>query len=228
MEKICKKNNHIYLTSTKYRGCPHCREQYLSKWRQDNKDKIKESSIRSQRRNRDKVRERCRRWAASNKEKNSARKKEHYKNNKNKISERRKKLYEQNKELHSKRKKDWYWKNKEKSNQRSKEYRKENLDRLRQKDRDYTKSNLDKVNAKSAKRRASKHNATPNWLTADQLKDIQSYYSQAKNLEVLTGENYHVDHIIPLKGKDVCGLHVPWNLQVIKAKDNLSKSNKLI
>lgn len=78
-----------------------------------------------------------------------------------------------------------------------------------------------------AKYRASKINATPDWLSDNQLKLIESFYYAAKDAQDLFGVLYHVDHIVPLQGKNVCGLHVPWNLRVIPAKDNISKGNRM-
>ena len=51
-------------------------------------------------------------------------------------------------------------------------------------------------------------------------------YWLASDLFKVTGEEYHVDHIVPLVGVDVCGLHVPWNLQVLPSDLNLKKGNK--
>lgn len=65
-------------------------------------------------------------------------------------------------------------------------------------------------------RRASILKATPSWANLDKIKEIY------KNCP----EGYHVDHIIPLQGDTVCGLHYELNLKAIPAKDNLSKSNK--
>lgn len=65
-----------------------------------------------------------------------------------------------------------------------------------------------------------------------QNKDIQNWilniYKQAREYKKSIGANVHVDHIVPLKGKTVCGLHVPWNLMITSAKYNNNKRNKLV
>jgi hypothetical protein len=90
----------------------------------------------------------------------------------------------------------------------------------------WAKRNKGKVNAKSMKRFSSKILRTPPWLTTKQLLEIQDFYIRAKIAEDFTGEKWHVDHIIPLRGKTVSGLHVPWNLQLLPALKNISKGNK--
>jgi hypothetical protein len=79
------------------------------------------------------------------------------------------------------------------------------------------------------KRHASKMNRTPKWLTKEQRTEIRSFYLRATKLSKETGILYHVDHIVPLQGKTVSGLHVPWNLQVMVGagpNGNCSKGNK--
>jgi hypothetical protein len=80
--------------------------------------------------------------------------------------------------------------------------------------------------AKEARRRASLLQATPKWVNEQHHKDIMSVYRLAKKLEFLFNTKYHVDHIVPLQGENVCGLHVPWNLQILEAKLNCKKSNR--
>lgn len=70
--------------------------------------------------------------------------------------------------------------------------------------------------------------ATPSWLTEAQLEEIAYFYYIAKEAKLTSGEVYHVDHIIPLRGELVCGLHVPWNLQVLPADVNIRKSNRTV
>ena len=88
--------------------------------------------------------------------------------------------------------------------------------------REYKKENAAKVLATNARRKAMKMNATPAW--AD-LEKIEALYEAARLCTKLTGTQWHVDHIVPLKHPLVQGLHVEANLQVISAFDNLSKKN---
>jgi len=60
--------------------------------------------------------------------------------------------------------------------------------------------------------------ATPPWITAEQVSEMHEIYTTAP-------QGTHVDHIVPLSSPIVCGLHVPWNLQVLTEKQNLIKSN---
>lgn len=148
-----------------------------------------------------------------------------------------------NRERHSELSKLWESKNKEYSKLLKKKYRKDNQEKIKENRKAYYEKTREyrlefgkkhystfkyKYMAKYAKRRATKLKATPKWLTKQQLAEIANIYKQAKELEKKTGLKYHVDHIIPLKGKEVCGLHVPWNLQILTAQENLSKNNKVL
>jgi hypothetical protein len=77
-------------------------------------------------------------------------------------------------------------------------------------------------------RRRRHREATPAWLTKEQKDNIKQLYIEAQKLTKLTGVRYEVDHIIPLTNDSVCGLHVPWNLQVIPKLENLKKANKIV
>ena len=87
----------------------------------------------------------------------------------------------------------------------------------------WRKSNPHKHSAKQARRRATQLNATPKWANKNLIDKI---YHLASNKKVITGIDWEVDHIVPLQGKDVCGLHVEYNLQIIQSSDNRKKSNK--
>jgi len=78
-------------------------------------------------------------------------------------------------------------------------------------------------NAYNRGRKAAKLQRTPLW--ADHHR-IQQIYDMSANLTLVDGIQYHVDHIIPLQGKLVCGLHVHRNMRVIQGRLNESKSNR--
>jgi hypothetical protein len=84
--------------------------------------------------------------------------------------------------------------------------------------------NKDRACANQADRQAKKLRATVAWSDREA---IERTYALAAYMTQVTGESHHVDHIVPLRGKTVCGLHVPANLRVIPATENLSKNNRV-
>jgi len=123
--------------------------------------------------------------------------------------------------------KEWKAKNTTQVYEYNKTWVNSNKDKISKNYKNWQINNRAKVNSYNSFRRAVELQATPSWLTESQNLHIQCKYSLAQMLSRETGIQYHVDHIVPLKGKTVCGLHVSWNLQVIPAVENLRKSNKV-
>lgn len=100
----------------------------------------------------------------------------------------------------------------------------ENAERCREVNAKWTKANAGKVNATTARRSAAKLRATPSWVD---LAEIEKLYIEAARLTVETGIPHQVDHIYPLRNPSCCGLHVPWNLQILTGTENRKKGNRL-
>lgn len=124
-----------------------------------------------------------------------------------------------------------YYKNykcdKAKANEANRKWRNKNIDKEKMRVLKWQSEHLEYYCFHSSMRRALKRKATPPWLTDEHKLEIKKIYEIAKEKTKTTGIKYDVDHIVPLKGKDVCGLHVPWNLQLLTEFENGSKNNKL-
>lgn len=75
----------------------------------------------------------------------------------------------------------------------------------------------------ASKRRTARLLRTPPWADLEAMRTI---YEEAQRMTAKTGTPHHVDHIIPLQGKLVSGLHVPANLQILTGTENSSKHNR--
>jgi hypothetical protein len=150
----------------------------------------------------------------NNKERKKEYLKGYYLNNK----ERRKLYLLNNKDKKKKNNEKYRKNNKENVKKTNRLYRLKYKEKLNEISKLYRLNNRSLVNAYAAKRRASKLKATPRFANLNKIKEIY------KNCP----KGYHVDHIVPLQGENVCGLHVEWNLQYLTPSANISKSNKLI
>jgi hypothetical protein len=97
--------------------------------------------------------------------------------------------------------------------------------------RNYAAQNADSV--RLARRRMKKRSQQAIIRQTLPLSDIQraqiiAIYDEARILTEATGVRHHVDHMIPLLGREVCGLHVPWNLRIITADENRKKNNRFV
>lgn len=102
-------------------------------------------------------------------------------------------------------------------------YREEHPEKARAAVQAAKRRNRPLYNALDAKRRARKTAGTPPWIDP---KESLAVYQNAKRLTELTGIEFQVDHIVPLLQEAVCGLHVPWNLQILTAAENAAKHNR--
>lgn len=160
--------------------------------------------------------------------------KEYYIKNIDKFREYKQKNKERTREYNKQ-----YWasrKNNEEFRQKEKErtlaWYHANFDKIKDKknarNRKWASNNKGIINFYTNKRYTAKKQRLPIWLTEDNLKQIKALYKLASSLTKSTGVPWHVDHIIPLQGKNVSGLHVPENLQVIEGVINISKNNRYI
>lgn len=105
-------------------------------------------------------------------------------------------------------------------------YRNKNREKRLAQVKAWASENRGKSNAVKKAYKMAKAQACPPWLTKDEHWLMYEAYELATLRTEVFGFLWHVDHEVPLRGKTVSGLHVPWNLQVIPGVENMSKSNK--
>ena len=99
-------------------------------------------------------------------------------------------------------------------------YRKENSQKVAAHRMVWAQKNRPKLREKGMRRYASQTRQTPEWLTKPYRVEMEGLYQFCQIFQ-----EFQVDHIVPIRGKQVSGLHVPWNLQVLTRSENVSKSN---
>ncbi len=139
----------------------------------------------------------------------------------------KKALYYASHEKNRLKQKDYYKNHRDDCLVKMSEYQKANRTAANERNRKWASTNKATKAANLARYRSAKDNRTPKWLTEEHYNQIKEKYWLAEDLRKVTGETYHVDHIVPLRGENVSGLHVPWNLQILPMDLNCSKSNMM-
>ena len=143
--------------------------------------------------------------------------------NPERVREINKRWAQANSEYIHKKNKEWLQANSQRVREKMKKWAQANPERMRKNRKRWAQANSDVVNALTAKRWASKKNASTSWTN---FNNIKKFYAEARRLTELTGVKHNVDHIYPLQSEYMCGLHVETNLQILTQKENISKGNR--
>lgn len=165
--------------------------------------------------NKDKIREQTKEYYKNNRDKARATQKLYRANNKSKWAE----YLKLNAEKIAAYRSAYQITNAETIRARSAKWSRENPGKIKE----YVKANVHQKNTRTARRRANKLKATPEWADAFIISEA---YKLAQMRGRATGVIHHVDHVVPLQSRVVCGLHCEFNLRVIPRVENLSKNNR--
>lgn len=175
------------------------RPDYFRSYYERNKEKIKARAAEYRRNNPDKAREAVRRWLADPANAERVR------------------------EYHRERGKRRYWENRDAYLAKQAEYRARKPEVSKARNERWRASNPSKAAEKTRRYNARRRQRIPSWQSADDCWLIAEIYDLARERSRLTGVAHHVDHVIPLFGRAVSGLHTPWNLRVIPGRENVRK-----
>lgn len=165
-------------------------------------------------------------WHANNKEKKKEYDRLYRDKNKEKIAKEKEEYAKKYPDRVAKAKKEYKERNAEAIKEAGRKYAQLNAEKINRYSAIYRKNNVARIRYWAMKRHTAKLQRTPKWLTPDDYWMIEQAYELAVLRKKMFGFDWHVDHIIPLQGKLVSGLHVPTNLQVIPGRENSSKSNR--
>lgn len=119
----------------------------------------------------------------------------------------------------------WYLANRDEILAKKKAYYENNKLKERARNREYNKTKYASKQRLNNRARNQHVSRTAN-LGGKWDYETSAIYEECARLRVATGIDYVVDHVWPLKGKNSCGLHVPWNLRIITREENTAKGNK--
>lgn len=204
-------------------ACKECLNKCYREYVAKNPDRRRETTRQYHRKNAEKINAYSRKWYADNAEKAKLTRLKWREENSEKYKADVHAYQQKNKEYLKERSKIWCINNRDKVNATASRHRERHPDRVRLQGAIWRQKNRDKVNASKSRRIARQKQAMPKWANQFFINEI---YQLAQLRSEMSGFEWHVDHIVPIRSDLVCGLHCEHNLQVIPGIENQRKSNR--